>query len=211
MDAPQKINLFLVDDHQMVLDGLMSLLQTFPRANICGYTNNALEVIGRIENYSVDILITDIQMPGLSGIELTKLVKSKYPNVKVICISMLGNKFIISEMIKAGVSGFILKSTGKEELINAITQVYEGNNYFSQDITKEMMSTFGDNSEAGRLTNREIEIIKLIEKELSNKQIADKLFISERTVETHRKNIFRKTGTQNIVGLIKFAYREQII
>ena len=109
------------------------------------------------------------------------------------------------------ISGFRLKSKGKEKLINAVTQVYEGNNYFSQDITNEMMNTFGDNSETGRLTNREIEIIKLIENELMNKQIADKLFISERTVETHRKNIFRKTGNQNIVGLIKYAYREQLI
>lgn len=211
MNIAGKINLFLVDDHQMVLDGLMSLLQHYPQVNVCGYTNKALEVVERLKNEQIDILITDIQMPDLTGVELTKLVKSQFPAVKVICISMLGNKFIISEMIKAGVSGFILKSTGKEELINAITQVYQGNNYFSQDITKEMMNTFGDNSEIGRLTNRELEIIKLIEKEFSNKQIAEQLFISERTVETHRKNIFRKTGTQNIVGLIKYAYREQLI
>jgi two-component system nitrate/nitrite response regulator NarL len=211
MDIDRKINLFLVDDHQMVLDGMMSLLQNFPQVNICGFTNNALDVIESLKNQPVDILLTDIQMPNLSGIELTKLVKTNFPHIKVICISMLGNKFIISEMIKVGISGFILKSTGKKELIDAISQVFEGNNYFSQDITKEMMNTFGDNSESGRLTNREIEIIKLIEKELNNKQIADKLFISERTVETHRKNIFRKTGTQNIVGLIKYAYREQLI
>lgn len=211
MTNAQKINVFLVDDHQMVLDGLMSLLQNYPQINICGYANNSLEVLEQLKNHTVDILITDIQMPGLSGVELTKLVKDYSPSIKVICISMLGNKFIISEMIKAGVSGFILKSTGKQELISAITQVYEGNNYFSQDITKEMMNTFGDHSESSRLTNREIEIIKLIGKEFSNKQIADQLFISERTVETHRKNIFRKTGTQNIVGLINYAYREHLI
>jgi two-component system nitrate/nitrite response regulator NarL len=211
MDIDRKINLFLVDDHQMVLDGMMSLLQNFAQINICGFTNNALDVIESLKNQPVDILLTDIQMPNLSGIELTKLVKANFPHIKVICISMLGNKFIISEMIKVGISGFILKSTGKKELIDAISQVFEGNNYFSQDITKEMMNSFGDSSDSGRLTNREIEIIKLIEKELNNKQIADKLFISERTVETHRKNIFRKTGTQNIVGLIKYAYREQLI
>ena len=201
----------MVDDHQMVLDGLMSLLQHYPQINICGCSNNPMDVLEQIKLLKIDILVTDIQMPGLSGVELTKLVKASFPHIKVVCISMLGNKFVISEMIKAGISGFILKSTGKEELINAITQVYEGNNYFSQDITKEMMNTFGDHSEASRLTNREREIIKLIEKEFSNKQIADQLFISERTVETHRKNIFRKTGTQNIVGLIKYAYRQQLI
>nr|WP_294894006.1 response regulator transcription factor [uncultured Pedobacter sp.] len=211
MDNREKINLFMVDDHQMVLDGLMSLLQHYPQINICGCSNNPMDVLEQIKLLKIDILVTDIQMPGLSGVELTKLVKASFPHIKVVCISMLGNKFVISEMIKAGISGFILKSTGKEELINAITQVYEGNNYFSQDITKEMMNTFGDHSEASRLTNREREIIKLIEKEFSNKQIADQLFISERTVETHRKNIFRKTGTQNIVGLIKYAYRQQLI
>ena len=124
---------------------------------------------------------------------------------------MLSDRFVIAEMIKAGISAYVLKNMGKEELITAINQVINGKNYFSEDITREMMNSFSDEPTEGKLTQREIEIVRLIEKELSNKQIADKLFISERTVETHRKNIFRKTATQTVVGLIKYAYSHQLI
>ncbi len=211
MDASQLIRVFIVDDHQIVVDGIQSLLADHPEIIISGQTNHSKEVLELMAKNPTDILITDIQMPEMNGVELTQLVKKEFPNIKVICISMLSDRYIISEMIKAGISAFILKNMGKEELITAINQVTNGKNYFSEDITKEMMNSFSDKKSEGRLTQREIEIIKLIEKELSNKQIAEKLFISERTVETHRKNIFRKTATQNVVGLIKYAYSHQLI
>lgn len=207
----QKVRVFIVDDHQMVVDGIQSLLANHSEIVISGQTNHPLKVLALLSENPTDILITDVQMPDMNGIELTQQVKQAFPQIKVICISMHSDRFVISEMIKSGISAFILKNMGKEELITAITQVANGKNYFSEDITKEMMNSFSDKKSEGRLTQREIEIIKLIEKELSNKQIADKLFISERTVETHRKNIFRKTATQNVVGLIKYAYSHQLI
>ena len=118
---------------------------------------------------------------------------------------------VIKEMIDAGVSGYILKNTGKKELIEALDKLVIGESFFGEEVTKELIKSFTNNNEDSHLTNREIEIVRLIEKENSNKKIADLLFISERTVETHRKNIFRKTNTQSIVGLLKYAYEHKII
>src|SRR6476659_8709825 len=177
MDAPQIIRVFIVDDHQMVVDGIQSLLAGYPEIVISGQTNHPKKVIELLAQHPTDILITDIQMPEMNGIELTQQVKKSFPNIKVICISMLSDRFVIAEMIKAGISAYVLKNMGKEELITAINQVINGKNYFSEDITREMMNSFSDEPTEGKLTQREIEIVRLIEKELSNKQIADKLFI----------------------------------
>lgn len=207
---PEITKLFIVDDHQMVIDGLRSLLNKEEKYHVVGYCNQPLEALRLLEENPTDLLLTDINMPNMSGVELTRQVKKKFPTIKILALSMFGDSQIIREMIDAGISGYILKNTGKQELLEALNRIISGHTYFSHEVTQELMkniSTDGD----GRLTNREIEIIRLIEKELSNKQIADKLFISERTVETHRKNIFRKTNTQSIVGLLKYAYQHKII
>ena len=207
----QNINkIMIVDDHQMVVDGLQSLLYNVPQMKVVGQTNNPLNVLPFLKTTKVDLLITDINMNEMSGIELTRLVKSEFPLIKIICLSMFSDQLAIKEMIMAGVDAYILKNTGKEELLEAIHTVLKGKSFFSKEITQQLVNNINENA-VTRLTNREIEIICLIEKEYSNKQIADKLFISERTVETHRKNIFRKTETQNIVGLIKYAYAHRIV
>jgi two-component system nitrate/nitrite response regulator NarL len=157
-------------------------------------------------------LLTDVSMPEMSGIELTRLVKKKYPHIKIIALSMFSESQVVAEMIDAGISGYILKNTGKQELIEALNKVALGQNYFGPDITLQLMKSFKRNQdETSRLTDREIEIIRMIEQDFGNKQIADMLFISERTVETHRKNILRKTNTQTVVGLLKYAYERKII
>ncbi|WP_316830605.1 response regulator transcription factor [Pedobacter aquatilis] len=202
--------IFIVDDHQMVIDGLQSLLSSEEKYKVTGFTNHPLEVIEMLEKEPADILLTDINMPELSGIVLTRTVKKKFPAIKVLALSMFGDKHIIKEMIDAGISGYILKNTGKKELLEALEKITDGQTYFSAEITAALMKTISS-EESSSLTNREVEIVRLMEKELSNKQIADKLFISERTVETHRKNIFRKTKTQSIIGLIKYAYEHRLI
>lgn len=211
MKKPSSSNLFIVDDHQMVVDGLISLLNNEERYNIVGFSNQPKEVMPMLESLNVDILLTDINMPEMTGVEITRSVKKTFPNIKVLALSMFGERQVIKEMIDAGVSGYILKNTGKMELIEALDKLSAGQTFFGEQVTEELMKSFKNNDEKPHLTNREVEIIRLIENENSNKKIADILFISERTVETHRKNIFRKTGTQSIIGLLKYAYEHKII
>lgn len=211
MEPLPRTNLFIVDDHQLVVDGLRSLLNTEKQYAIVGYSNQPKDVVDMLEHLNVDVLLTDINMPGMTGVELTRNVKKKFPKIKVLALSMFGERQVIKEMIDAGISGYILKNTGKQELLEALEQLANGQNFFGEEVTKELMKSFRNEDEGSHLTNREIEIIRLIENEYSNKKIADLLFISERTVETHRKNIFRKTGTQSIVGLLKYAYEHRII
>lgn len=206
-----RTNLFIVDDHQLVVEGLKSLLNNEDRYAIVGSCNRPKEVPAMLESLAVDILLTDINMPEMSGVELTRQVKKHFPAIRVLALSMYGERQVIKEMIDAGISGYILKNTGREELLEALDKLASGHNFFGDEVTKELMKSFKNEDTASHLTNREIEIIRLIENEYSNKQIADFLFISERTVETHRKNIFRKTGTQSIVGLLKYAYEHKII
>ncbi|MDQ7949684.1 MAG: response regulator transcription factor [Pedobacter sp.] len=204
-------NLFIVDDHQLVIDGLRSLLNNEERYAILGSCNQPKEVMEMLEELNVNVLLTDINMPGMSGVELTRNVKKRFPEIKVLALSMFGDHQVIKEMIDAGISGYILKNTGKLELLEALDKLAKGQTFFGDEVTRELMKSFRNNDEGSHLTNREVEIIRLIECEHSNKKIADMLFISERTVETHRKNIFRKTGTQSIVGLLKYAYEHKII
>lgn len=204
-------NLFIVDDHQLVVDGLRSLLNNEERYAIVGSCNQPKEVMPMLEELNVDILLTDINMPQMSGVELTRYVKKRFPQIKVLALSMYGERQVIKEMIDAGISGYILKNTGKQELLAALDKLANGQTFFGEEVTRELMKSFRNDDEGSHLTNREIEIIRLIECEHSNKKIADMLFISERTVETHRKNIFRKTATQSIVGLLKYAYEHKII
>lgn len=205
-------NIFIVDDHQMVIDGLKLIIDTIEGFEIVGESTSAPHALDVLATANADILLTDVSMPEMSGIELTRLVKKKYPHIKIIALSMFSESQVVAEMIDAGISGYILKNTGKQELIEALNKVASGQNYFGQDITLQLMKSFKRNQdETSRLTDREIEIIRMIEQDFGNKQIADMLFISERTVETHRKNILRKTNTQTVVGLLKYAYERKII
>ena len=205
-------SIFIVDDHQMVIDGLRLIINTIEGFEIVGESTSAPHALDMLCNVNADILLTDVSMPEMSGIELTRLVKKKFPHIKIIALSMFSESQVVAEMIDAGISGYILKNTGKQELIEALNKVSSGQNYFGQDITLQFMKSFKRNQdESSRLTDREVEIIRLIEQDFGNKQIADMLFISERTVETHRKNILRKTNTQTVVGLLKYAYERKII
>lgn len=203
--------IFIVDDHQLVIDGIRSLLNDAEQYTLAGFSQHPEEVLAMLDNTPADILLTDISMPVMTGIELTRQVKKKFPEMKVIAISMHGESGVVKEMLDAGISGYILKNTGKQELIEALDKVFSGGTYFGDAITREILNSFSSKDSDRRLTNREIEIIKLINEECSNKQISEKLFISERTVETHRKNIFRKTNTQSVIGLLKYAATHKII
>ena len=208
------IRLHIVDDHQMMIDGLRALLGDEPAFKIIAESNNGKVALSKIETDQPDVLLTDISMPEMNGLELTKAVKEKFPEIKIIALSMFGERNTISEMLQAGISGYIVKNTGKQELVQAINKVATGGLFFSDEVSAEMMkaiSTPAVKEDVITLTPREIEIVKLIAKEFSNLQIAEALFISERTVETHRKNIFRKTNTKSVVGLIKYAIEKKLL
>ncbi|MES2426383.1 MAG: response regulator transcription factor [Bacteroidota bacterium] len=207
--TPKRI--FIVDDHQMVIDGINLMLEGKPEFSVVGESIQPLLVSQLLENTAVDILITDVGMPEMSGVELSRLIKNKFPHIKILALSMFGDSQIIAEMIDAGIAGYILKNAGKKELIEALTKIADGQNYFGQEITLQLMKSFKRNQEELKLTDREIEIIRMIEKDMTTRDIAETLFISERTVETHRKNILHKTNTQTVVGLLKYAYERKII
>jgi DNA-binding NarL/FixJ family response regulator len=212
--ANATIKIAIVDDHQIVIDGLVSLLSNYPRLSVDLVSTSAFDILERLENIVIDVLVTDITMPLMSGFDLALIVKSKFPNIRILALSMNDQGDIINEMIhKASISGYLIKNVDKTELINAIETVAAGGYYFNEEVLNELDSHSLNQSRMKKdfLTNREKEIINLIEKEQSNKQIADQLFISERTVETHRKNIFRKTGTNSVLGLIKYAYQNKIV
>ena len=209
-----KITLALVDDHQIVIDGLMSLLKGHDKFRFAFATTDSSEVVQKLAETPVDILLTDVMMPKLPGNELAKKVRQHFPGVRILALSMSGQGDLVNEMINdADISGYVLKNIGKQELIKALEKIAYGGIYFSEEVIDELQRTSQrkKQKEEAHLTDREIEIIRLIEKEYNNKQIAEELFISERTVETHRKNIFRKTNTNSVIGLVKYAYEHKLI
>jgi two-component system, NarL family, nitrate/nitrite response regulator NarL len=208
------LRIILVDDHQIMLDGISALLKNDERFFIAGTFTRCAEAMAVMKN--VDVVITDIQMPEMNGLEFTKVIRSQFPGVFILALSMSGEDAMVSEMLNAGVNGYVLKNTGQEELKNALITIVRGETYLSPEIaaalTRALMAQRKEAEDpAPKLTQREIEIIKLIAKEYSNEKIANELFISERTVETHRKNIFRKTGTKGVVGLLKYAMDKKIL
>jgi two-component system, NarL family, nitrate/nitrite response regulator NarL len=214
MTGKDAIKIFIVDDHQIVIDGLKSLLEDQQDMQLVGFTTQPLEAVALIADLQPHILLTDVMMPGMTGQQLAKQVRKQFPSIKILALSMSGQGDIVDEMINdSDINGYVLKNIGKEELETAIRKIAGGGIYFSDEVLAELekQSSRKKESEDAHLTLREIEIIRLIEKELNNKEIADQLFISERTVETHRKNIFRKTKTNSVIGLVKFAYEHKLI
>ncbi|NNV57007.1 response regulator [Limnovirga soli] len=213
MNSPH-IKIAIVDDHRIVIDGIKSLLEDHPSFKIVACSTSSGQMLETLQQTPVDILLTDIMMPEMTGQQLAKAVRKQFPAIKILALSMSGQGDIVSEMINdADIAGYVLKNISKEELTTAILKIAGGGIYFSDQVLVELerFSNMQKQNDEAHLTQREIEIIKLIEKELSNKDIADTLYISERTVETHRKNIFRKTKTNSVIGLVKYAYEHKLI
>ncbi len=215
----ETIKVLVVDDHQLMIDGLKSLLEYEDDIHFSGGTNSKDETLAFLEKNKVDVILMDINMPGGSGIETTASIKSLYPEVKVIALTMHDDISVITRMIKAGAAGFVLKRTNMNELIEAIRIVFRQGKYLSINTQQIIMDNLGtpadliDQKDEIRpsLSAREIEVLNLVAREFSNEEIAGKLFISERTVEAHRRNIFIKTKTKSIVGLMKYAISKGLI
>lgn len=203
------INILIADDHQMVIDGLKALLSGEEDIHIAGQALNGKDVITFLNESSdeINLLILDINMPGTDGIATAKLIRQHHPYIKILILSMYNKPLFIKNLVEVGVSGYILKNTGKEELLTAIRRIEGGQDYFSAEVTKTIMSSFKgpDGDSKGQLTRREEEIIRLLVKAHTTAEISEILFVSTHTIDTHRKNILSKLGLKNTPALIKYA------
>ncbi len=210
------INIAILDDHQIVIDGLKLLLENSETMKVVMEDTNGFELLKKLqsENCGVDILLLDLMMPIIGGYEFALMVKEECADVRIIILSMNNDGKTVYNLIEiADIKGFLPKSVNRNELILAIEKVYNGGQHFSDEILDELerYEKRKKENEELKLSVREIEIIKLIARGHTNKQIAQSLFISEKTVETHRKNIFRKTGTHNVVTLIDLVKKLGIL
>lgn len=211
---PNPIRVLLVDDHQIILDSLELLFDLMEGVEVVGTLNDSRRILDELARHEVDVLITDLSMPYVSGIELSFQVKEKYPNMKILMLTVNDQGDRIQDAFKAGISGYVMKKAGRQELENAIRAVAAGQLHFSQEVMKSLLSANGEDDHSDRLkhlTKREIEVIKLIVQEHSSSEIAEKLFISLGTVETHRHNIFKKLDVKNSIGLVKFALKYKLV
>lgn len=207
------IKILMVDDHKIVRDGIRSLLSDVPDCTFVGEAENGLDACEKTDELLPDLIILDINMPVMDGITCAKKIIEKHPEIKILALTMLNEQEYIKNMIAAGALGYILKNSGKDELVTAIHTVMDGKNYFSNDVKDAIfMQIIGKKNSiqkiAGEpipLTRREIDVLRLIVEELTNQEIADKLFISVRTVDAHRRNLLEKTGARNTAGLVRFA------
>jgi DNA-binding NarL/FixJ family response regulator len=215
------IRIIIADDHQMFIDGLKLIIQSFENIEVVGEALNGEQALELLENRPVgqagrtaDIAILDINMPGMDGIETAKEIRKKFPEVKVLMVTMHKQKEFITRLVAAGVSGYILKNTGAQELYDAIRVIHEGGEFFGEEITKEILNSMRHQAsipETPQFSKRELEILKLLSEELTSEQIAEKLFISFHTVESHRKNMLMKGGVKNTAGLIRNAINGGLI
>lgn len=212
-----KIKLILVDDHLIVRDGIKALLEGEARFEIIGEADSGSHFFSLIKTHKPDIVLLDINLPDISGIEITKKLASAYPDIKVVVLSMYNAEDYIFNAVKAGAKAYLPKTTNRRELQEAVIAVYRGEEYFSQAISNVILRSFirqaknEDSRKGNTLTTRETEILKLFAEGLSNTEIADQLFISVRTVESHKNHIMQKLELKSTVDLIKFAIRNNII
>jgi len=219
MDKNKKLQIMIVEDQHIFRKGLIMLLKEIRGVNIFGEASNGEEFLTMIEKERPDIVFMDIQMPVMNGIEATKKALDLYPSLKIVAISMFGDEEYLVSMIEAGVKGFLLKTVEEYELNKAIDLVADNKNYFSDELLPVLTNSLvnrktkpeaNDSELKEELTKREIEVLNLICKGYTIKEIADQLFISQRTVDGHKANLFRKTGVDSSVKLVTFAIRNNL-
>lgn len=210
----KKYSILLVDDHKLFREGLKVLLENLEYVKKVGEAANGKVFLEIIQNEMPDIVFMDMEMPEMDGITATNKAIQQFPDINIVALSMYGDENYYTQMINAGAKGFLLKNSGINDVENAIHSVISGNNFFSPEILKRLIQGFGKKRESTKnheLTEREIEVLFHICKGLSNQEIADKLFLSKRTVDKHRENLLSKTNSKNTAGLVIFAVKNNIV
>ncbi|MCG8700471.1 MAG: response regulator transcription factor [Bacteroidales bacterium] len=210
--------IIIADDHDMFRDALKTMLEFDNIAQVIDMASNGKELIEILKNKQPDIILMDIEMPVLNGIEASSIITQKYENIKIVALSMFGEENYYNEMIKAGAKGFVLKSSNKGELEKAINEIMNGNNFFSNELLMNIIQKIGITPPPSpglikkeTFTKREIDVIQNLCVGLSTQEIADKLFLSAKTIENYRVKLLHKTGCKNSVSLVVYAIKNNII
>lgn len=211
------IPVLLVDDHPVIVEGIKTMLRPETDLQVVLQAHSGADALRLLASHpEVRVAVLDLNMPEMTGVELARAIRANWPAIKVLILSMFHDHATVAEVLEAGGSGYILKTASRAELSEAIRQVAAGQNYFSQDVAHTLLQNLQipaalQANKPAELTAREQEILQLIAREYSNQAIAEALFISERTVETHRRNLFTKTNSKSVVGLIQYALRHKLI
>jgi DNA-binding NarL/FixJ family response regulator len=213
------INILIADDHTMFVDGMESILKSEADLFVAGRSYDGPAVIEFLKSNKVDIVLLDVNLPGMDGIAVCKEITLHHTGVKVLAISMFNEESFVSEILNNGAKGYILKNTGREELLKAIRTVAQGESYFSKEVTETIMKGLMNQRKASaktasffpKLSRREKEVLKLIAQEFTTQEIADNLFISLKTVESHRSSLLSKLNARNSVGLVRIALENNLL
>jgi two-component system nitrate/nitrite response regulator NarL len=205
------INLLLVDDHAILVDGLVALLNDADNLTVSARAANGEFALAHLKREAFDLMITDFGLPDMDGAELVKQAKAIRPLMKIVVLTMHEEPHIVREVMAAGADAFVLKKHAHEELLHAVEMVMKGRQYLSAEVSRALFTRELEAPSEGQISERELEVLRLLTDEKTSREIAEQLFISERTVEAHRKNLLRKTGSTNTVGLIKYAYQKKLI
>ena len=209
------IQVLIVDDHQLVIDGIHSLLNDAADIRCTGSANNGKEAISMMQEAHFDVVLLDINMPGMDGLKICGIINEQFPDVKVIALTMLGERSMIKAMVEAGAKGYLLKNVGHDELVRAIKRVHAGKSHYSEEIAEILLSPITNQNKKDlpklSLSAREKQILKLIVDEYTTSEISKTLHISVNTVETHRRNIMHKLGAKNTAGMVRIAVEQQLL
>ena len=212
MNTKEKIRLVIIDDHQIVINGIKGVVNTTDDIELVGTGLNAEELLKFLESHNTDLILMDINLPGMDGIKLCKHVKNQYPEIKIIGLTTFSQASFIAEMLRNGADGYLFKNTSEEELLKALRTVHAGSQYLSNEVNQKLVQRAMSKSQSEKgfipkLTRRENEVLQLIIEENTNQEIAEKLFLSTSTIETHRMNLCAKLDARNTAGLVKNAIK----
>jgi DNA-binding NarL/FixJ family response regulator len=209
------IRLGITDDHLLVVNGIKAMLADSPQIEIVFAETNGKNLLNQLENIALDVLLLDINLPDISGIDLCRTISKAFPQIRIIALTSFGESHYIKQMIRNGAAGYVLKNTDQQTLLKAIELVYQGEQFLDPQVQRLLLQETLTGTKRSPieviLTRRETEILALIAQECSNQEIADKLFISLRTVQTHRLNLSQKLNAKNTAALVKEAYKRGLI
>lgn len=213
------IKLLVADDHTMFVDGIESILKAEEDLKVIGKCYDGPAVLAFVKENPTDIVLLDVNLPGMNGLEVCKTLAHDFPDVKVLAISMFNEESFVTEILNHGAKGYILKNTGRDELLKAIRTIFEGKSYFSKEVTETIMKGLMNQRKAStrnssfipKLSRREKEVLKLIAQEFTTQEIADNLFISLKTVESHRSSLLSKLNARNSAGLVRIAMENSLL